>query len=126
MLSDSPTYAVLPAKDASRLKNFLSEKLGLEPAKEEMGMYFYETGGSKFFVYPTEFAGTNKATAICFDVQNIETLVKELQGKGVTFEHYEMEGITDNDGVHVMEGTPVKSAWFKDTEGNIISLTQYK
>ena len=126
MLNGSEVYAVFPAKDAERLKKFFAEKLGLTPTKEEMGMAFYESGGSKFFIYPTEFAGTNQATAACFDVADVRAVVDELKGKGVTFEHYDMPGLTDNDGVHVMEGTPVKSAWFKDTEGTIISLTQYK
>lgn len=125
MLNDSSVYAVFPAKDVERLKQFFSEKFGLTPVKEEMGMAFYGNSGSKFFIYGTEFAGTNQATTACFDVADLESVVDDLSSKGVTFEHYDIPGVTLEGDIHVMEGVPVKSAWLKDTEGNIISLTQY-
>lgn len=125
MLNGSSVFTVFPAKDVARLKAFFSEKFGLNPTKEEMGMAFYESGDSKFFIYPTEYAGTNQATTACFDVADIAAVVNDLKSKGVTFEHYDIPGVTMQGDVHVMEGTPVKSAWLKDTEGNIISITQY-
>lgn len=124
MLQGSPVYAVFPAKDVERLKGFFADVLGLSPVREEMGMAFYENGGCKFFIYPSSFAGSNQATTACFDVEDVAACVDDLRAKGVAFEHYEMPGVTLEGDVHVMQGTTVRSAWFKDTEGNIISLTQ--
>ena len=38
----------------------------------------------------SEFAGTNKATALTFDVDDIESEVRELKEKGVFFENYDL------------------------------------
>ena len=46
--------------------------------------------------------------------------VSELQAKGVAFEHYDMPGVTRSGDVHEAGG--MKLAWFKDPDGNIISL----
>lgn len=124
MLQDATVYTVLPAKDVERLKDFYSDKLGLDPVDEQMGMYFYEIGPAKLFMYQSSFAGTNQATAVSFDVADVEAVVTELKDKGVTFDHYDMPGMTIEGDVHVMDGTTVKSAWFKDTEGNILNINQ--
>ena len=124
MLNEATLYTVFPAKDVGRLKTFFSEKLGLNPVDEQMGMLFYQVGESRFFIYESSFAGSNQATAASFDVADLEATVKELKSKGVTFEHYDMPGATLVGDIHTMEGSPVTSAWFKDTEGNIINLNQ--
>ncbi len=126
MLENATLYAVFPAKDVERLKRFFSEKLGLDPVNEQMGMPFYEVGGAKFFIYESTFAGTNEATAAMFDVEDVEAVVEDLKDKGVTFEHYDLPGTSLDGDIHTMEGSPMKSAWFKDTEGNIINLNQSK
>lgn len=50
----------------------------------------------------------------------IETVVKSLKSKGVTFEHYAMPGLTIEGDIHVGQG--MKVAWFKDPDGNILNL----
>lgn len=126
MLHDATLYAVLPAKDVGRLKRFFSEKLGLEPVEEKMGMPFYEVGGSEFFIYESAYAGTNEATAVSFDVPDLEAVVDDLRRRGVVFEHYDMPETTLVGDIHTMEvdGTLMKSVWLKDTEGNIININQ--
>ena len=67
-----------------------------------------------------EFAGTNKATALTFDVPDIEAEVRELKDKGIFFEHYDMPGLERQGDIYGAEG--MKTAWFKDPDGNILSL----
>jgi predicted enzyme related to lactoylglutathione lyase len=82
---------------------------------------FYPAGGStRFLVYPSGTAGTNKATYIGFEVKDIEAEVKNLKGRGVSFEQY--EGYTNDDGI--ADAGEVRSAWFKDPDGNIIGVVQ--
>ena len=121
-MHDAMSMATIPAKDVARARTFYSEKLGLEPAREASGGYIYETGkGTGFLLYESQFAGTNQATAMGFQVADFDAAVEELRGKGVTFEEYDFPEVKTTNGVMEMpDGT--KAAWFKDTEGNIIAL----
>jgi catechol 2,3-dioxygenase-like lactoylglutathione lyase family enzyme len=105
----------------AKAKEFYEGKLGLTPGKNnsESGVS-YPCGSGNLFVYVSEFAGSNKATAVAWEVDNVEAAVQELAGKGVTFEHFDMPGATLEGDVHVMG--PVKAAWFKDPDGNILNI----
>jgi hypothetical protein len=72
-------------------------------------------------VYHSQYAGTNKATAATWMVDDVEGHAKDLKAKGVKFEHYDLPGMTRKGDVHVA-GT-MKAAWFKDPDGNILALT---
>ena len=79
-----------------------------------------QSGRTPITVYKSEFAGTNKATALTFEVDDIEGEVKELKGKGIFFEHYDLPGLEQQGDLYVADG--FKTAWFKDPDGNILSL----
>jgi len=72
------------------------------------------------FVYRSPYAGTNKATAVTFVAEEVDDLVRTLRGRGVTFEHYDRPKMTRQGDIHV--AGPMKTAWFKDPDGNIFSL----
>lgn len=118
----SDAAATLPASDFERAKAFYGGTLGLESFMEDAGGVMYRAGSSSVFVYPSEFAGTNKATAATFVVADTVAAMEELRGKGVTFEEYDMPGLKTENGVAEIGG--VKGAWFKDSEGNILALTE--
>ena len=121
MLGKADATPMIAVKDLDRARKFYEETLGLE-AKEEMGgeVLTVKSGSTPITVYRSEFAGTNKATALTFDVDDLESEVRELKDKGVAFEHYDMEGLTREGDVYRGEG--MKTAWFKDPDGNILSL----
>ena len=52
--------------------------------------------------------------------RSVEDLVRTLKSRGVTFEHYDLPKMTRQGDVH-MAGS-MKTAWFKDPDGNIFSL----
>jgi predicted enzyme related to lactoylglutathione lyase len=58
-----------------------------------------------------------------FTVDDLTTEMADLKKRGVVFEEYDLPGLKTVDGVVDM-GDLGKAAWFKDTEGNILSLTQ--
>lgn len=121
MLKDSEVMAMVAVKDLTKAEDFYSNTLGLQPiAKHEFGIT-YECGGSKLFVYPTPTAGTAKSTAATWNVKDISAVVKELDGK-VEFEHYDYPGAEHDGPVHILGG--MKSAWFKDPDGNILGINQ--
>jgi catechol 2,3-dioxygenase-like lactoylglutathione lyase family enzyme len=119
------TVGMIPAKDFERAKGWYEEKLGLKPVEEmeEMGAY-YEVGESRFLLYPSQFAGTNQATTIALEVDDVEGIVSDLREAGVEILEYDLPGMTMVDGVGTAEiaGRTLKSAWCKDTEDNIIAI----
>ena len=69
-------------------------------------------------VYRSQYAGTNKATALNWLVgKDIESIARGLKERGVTFEYYEIPGMTHEGDLHVMGN--FKTAWFKDPDGNM-------
>jgi catechol 2,3-dioxygenase-like lactoylglutathione lyase family enzyme len=123
MLTDFAIYPTLPAVDLDRARRFYEEKLGFKPGEVTPAGVTYRIQGSTVFLYPSTFAGSNKATAAGFNVTNLLALVAELRGKGVVFEEYDMGGgyKTENGIMKTPDGV---AAWFKDTEGNVIGLFQ--
>lgn len=117
------TYGgTVPAKDLEGTRKFYEDVLGLEVVQESPAGITYKAGDSNLFLYPTEFAGTAKHTIGGFVVSDIEAAMADLRAKGVTFEEYDMPGLKTVDGIAEFEGDKV--AWFKDPEGNILSLNQ--
>lgn len=124
MLNTLETYAVLPAKDLQRAKKFYQETLGMEPVEErDFGLVYRTPSGARILIYETQFAGTAQNTAIGFETSDLATEVAALRARGVQFEEYDMPGLTTEDGIVTMDDGE-SAAWFKDTEGNIIALSQ--
>ena len=122
MLSDFSVNPTLPAADMVRARQFYEKTLGFDAEEVSDGGVMYRSGGSTLFVYPSSFAGTNKATAAGFEIADLPATIAELKGRGVRFEEYDMPGFKTVDGV--MQTPDGHVAWFKDTEGNIIGLFQ--
>ena len=123
MLGKADATPMIAVKDIDRAKQFYKDKLGLNPVNEMGGEFFMlKSGGTTLNVYKSEFAGTNKATLLTFDVDDIDSEVLELKNKGVIFERYDVEGLTPEGDIYKAEG--MKTAWFKDPDGNILSLIE--
>jgi catechol 2,3-dioxygenase-like lactoylglutathione lyase family enzyme len=124
MLGKADATPMIAVKDLDRARKFYEQTLGLK-ANDEWGEgVTLKSGDTVVNVYKSEFAGTNKATALNFDVDDIDKEVGELKEKGVFFEHYELEGLTAKGDIY--EGEGMKTAWFKDPDGNILSLIEEK
>jgi predicted enzyme related to lactoylglutathione lyase len=122
MLSTAPICAYIPASDVSRARRFYEDLVGLEPKEEYAGGVIYECGGAIVFMYPTSNAGTSQASQAFWRVADVEAEVTELKARGVKFEEYDMPGVTMTNSIAT--GGGAKTAWFKDTEGNILAISQ--
>ena len=121
MLGNANLMAVLSASDLGRAKAWYAEKLDLKPVEEHEQEAWYQTGSSRWLLYQSGFAGTNKATSAGFLVDDVEATVAELRGRGVEFQEYDLPEFKTVDGVATTpDGT--KAAWFTDSEGNIVSI----
>ncbi len=123
MFADRQATAMIPAGDIARATKWYEEKLGIKPAsQDEYGVHYRLGGGLKAFMYPTQFAGTAGHTLFAFNCDDLVADMKTLRGKGVVFEDYDLPGLKTENGM-VTYG-PVKNAWAKDSEGNIIAFVE--
>ena len=123
MLTEGQTAATLAVTDIDRARTFYTETLGFSPVTESPGGILFQAGkGTAFFVYPSEFAGTNKATAMTINVADFDGAMADLRAKGITFMDFDYgEFKTENGVAQTPEGP---GAWFSDPDGNILALTQ--
>jgi catechol-2,3-dioxygenase len=123
-LSEFPVYAVLPASDYGRAREWYGQKLGLTPSQEWGPNAWYPCAdGTWFILTNSQYAGTAQNTAAGFTVKNIESVMADLRARGVEFLEYDFGemGKTENG---LMAMGDYKVAWLKDSEGNIIELSQ--
>jgi catechol 2,3-dioxygenase-like lactoylglutathione lyase family enzyme len=122
MLSDKTAMATIAVSDMAAAKKFYEETLGLKTENESPAGTMFKSGINGIFVYPSEFAVSNKATYAAWGVgDDLEKIAADLKAKGVEFERYDnLPGTTLEGDVHVMG--ELKSVWFKDPDGNILNL----
>ena len=115
--------STLPAANMERAQKFYADKFGIQPAERTPdGGVAYQCNGSTFSVYPSQFAGTAKNTAVMFETDNLDRDMRELRSKGVVFEDYDLGEMKTRNGV--WESPDGKGAWFKDSEGNILAIVE--
>jgi catechol 2,3-dioxygenase-like lactoylglutathione lyase family enzyme len=121
MLGTRNAVANLATKDLDKARLFFTDTLGLKEVSQEGDeLITLASGDSEINVYRSDYAGTNKATAVTWEVEDIDAEVAALKAKGVTFEHYDMPGLTREGDLYVADG--YKIAWFKDPDGNILNI----
>jgi catechol 2,3-dioxygenase-like lactoylglutathione lyase family enzyme len=122
MLGDKDAAANIAVKNLERARKFYEDTLGLtQIGSEGQEVIIFKSGNTLINVYQSQYAGTNKATAVTWVVgQDVEGFVQQLKAKGIAFEHYDMPGVTRNGDVHVADD--MKVAWFKDPDGNILNI----
>ena len=121
-LGSQGAILTLAVSDLDAARKFYEETLGLHPADhQEEGTLSYQTAKAAIFVYPSQYAGTNQATAVTWIVDDVEATVNALKTKGVAFEHYDNLPDTKVVGDLHVSGDR-KLAWFKDPSGNIHAL----
>ncbi len=125
MLGDRDAQATVAVKDLKVARPFYEEILGLSPLpSDEPAVQGFQAGRSVVLVYESEFAGTNGATVLTWSLgEDFDATVAALQAKGVKFEKYDFPGMTHDGDVHVAGG--MRLVWFKDPDGNILSLGNY-
>lgn len=122
MLNDKQPVATVAVSDLQVARRFYEDKLRLTPPTDsDPHMVAYPCGGSSLFVYQSEYAGTNKATSVTWNVgSDLTEIVRKLGAKGVAFESYDFPGVTKEGDIHIFG--QIRNAWFKDPDGNIHAL----
>lgn len=124
MLAANDAVATVAVTDLDRAREFYGDTLGLKESSED-GMEdmvaTFHSGASTLLLYKSEYAGTNQATSVTWEVDNVANEVETLKKKGVAFQHYDFPDARLEGDVHVF-GDRVHNAWFKDPDGNILAI----
>ncbi|MBL8164197.1 MAG: VOC family protein [Anaerolineae bacterium] len=123
MFANASTMTTLPAHNLQRALDFYHERLGLSPEQLKAGGAIFRCGSTSFFLYQTPSAGTARNTVMSFIVDDVEHAVATLRQNGVVFEDYDFPGLKTINGIADLDGE--RSAWFVDSEGNIIAVSQW-
>jgi catechol 2,3-dioxygenase-like lactoylglutathione lyase family enzyme len=130
MLKNGKVATRLPAQDLERARAFYAEKLGLEPVEDREGGLRYVAAAGEFALFESAGAASGDHTQMGWEVEDIETTVRELRARGVVFEEYDFPGLATVDGIAEIEGnypskgTGERGAWFRDSEGNMLGIGQ--
>ena len=130
MLGKAKVAARLPAKDLDRARKFYSEKLGLDPVEQRPGGLRYVCTAGEFAIFISAEAQPGMHTQMGWEVEDIDTTVRELRARGVKFEEYDLPGLKTVDGIaeiagnYASKGVGERGAWFRDSEGNLLGIGQ--
>jgi catechol 2,3-dioxygenase-like lactoylglutathione lyase family enzyme len=122
MLGNKDAVANIAVRDLDTARRFYEGTLGLQAVGTEgEELIAFRSGSSMLYVYRSQYAGTNRATAVTWVVgDDIDAVARALKAKGVAFEHYDMPATKREGDIHV--GGGIRVAWFKDPDGNILSI----
>ena len=128
LIQTSGIAAALPAQDLVHAKVFYENKVGLQAVESEsleasdgrVGLMVGDEA-NRFFVYPAQMRSSGAFTQVVLQVTDVRAAVEEMRGRGVEFEDYDTaETRTVNGVARTPDGG--ESAWFKDSEGNLIGI----
>lgn len=122
MFANRRATAMLPAHDVDRAVAWYADKLGLKPAQQDENGASFAFEGVAAFLYKSDFAGTAEHTLLSFDTPDLAADMQAMRGKGVTFLDYDLPGLKTENGVASFG--PVRNAWARDLEGNILGFVQ--
>jgi catechol 2,3-dioxygenase-like lactoylglutathione lyase family enzyme len=120
-MESAQVTCMLPVKDLSRARRFYEEGLRLRPlGARPDGKFVYRAGGTEIALFPKPEGTKAEHTALSFKVADIRAAIRELEGRGVVFDDYDLPGFKTVEHVCVLGSE--KAAWFRDPEGNILCL----
>ena len=124
MLGNKNASANIAVKDLNVARKFYEDTLGLKPiGAEGQEVIIFKSGNTAINVYRSQYAGTNQATTVTWEVDEVPAEVRTLKAKGIKFEHYDMPGLQREGDVYI--GGDMQVAWFKDPDGNILNIVSH-
>lgn len=123
-LAHHPVAMMLPVTDVDRAQQFYTETLGLDftGINNEGSAMFSLGGGTTLVLLPRPDSRPAESTAMSFEVDDVSAEISALEGRGVTFEDYDLPELKTVD--HICEFGDEKAAWFKDPDGHVLCLHQ--
>ena len=124
MLANFPLNGFVPVADGQRARAFYEGVLGLELAGDNEFVATYRSGSNNIMLQKGVTTPPAERTIVGWEVSGIEDVVRELAGRGVEFLRLNMEWMKQ-DELGIWESPEGKVAWFKDPDGNTLSVSEH-
>jgi predicted enzyme related to lactoylglutathione lyase len=123
MLTESTITTMLPVIDSERAGHFYADSLGLKQTGEGVdGTLYFAAGAGTIGLRTLPAGAQSENTALSFEVTDLNGEIATLEGRGVQFQDFDVEGLKTVD--HIAEMGNERAAWFNDSEGNVLCLHQ--
>lgn len=123
MLTDQKIMAFVATADAPKARSFYQELLGLKLVSDDDYALVFDAAGTMLRVQKAQTVTPAPYTALGWQVEQITRTVRELVARGVQFERF---GFLEQDELGIWTApSGARIAWFKDPDGNVLSLTQF-
>lgn len=113
--------ATIPVRDRARAQAFYTDVLGLELEAVSSAGVLVRAGGERILLFESS-APAPEQTLVGFEVDQLEPVMADLSGRGVVFEDYDYPTLTTVDQIAWIG--PERAAWFRDSEGNVLSISE--
>ena len=123
MFASAKLQAIICTSKIDQAEQFYGDILGLPLQSRSLGALVYDVSGTALRVSPVPSARPSEHTVLGFAVPDIASAVTLLRGRGVTFERFPGFPHDESGVVPVPDGSRV--AWFRDPDGNLLSVVQY-
>lgn len=124
MLAAGKLVGFVPTKDSTRSRDFYEGKLGFQFVSDDQFALVMQAGESMIRIAKAANFTPASYTVMGWEVTDVAAMVKWLNGRGVTFEKYPF--VDDQElGIWTTPNGD-KVAWFKDPDGNVLSLSQHQ
>jgi catechol 2,3-dioxygenase-like lactoylglutathione lyase family enzyme len=123
MLNSSDIISFVATRNPARARKFYQETLGLALVSDEPFAIVFDANGTMLRVAKVQELSPASHTVLGWKVQNIRAEIGELTKRGVRFERF--DGMPQDDSGIWASPSGAKVAWFKDPDGNTLSLTQF-
>ena len=123
MLGSSKLQAIICTTRVHQAETFYSDILGLPLRTRSLGTLIYDVGGTALRVSPVQSNRPSDHTVLGFAVADIDSIIQSLQERGVRLERFPVFPHDEVGVVRTPDGSRV--AWFRDPDGNLLSVVQY-
>jgi catechol 2,3-dioxygenase-like lactoylglutathione lyase family enzyme len=123
MLGSNNIVAFVPITDSARAREFYEGKLGLRFVKDDGFATIFDANGIMLRAVKMKAVRPSHFTILGWEVKPIEQAVTSLRERGV---HFEIFGFFKQDELGIWTApTGDKVAWFKDPDGNVLSISEH-
>lgn len=123
MLASSKMIGFVPTKNSSKARTFYEGKLGFQFVSDDQFALVMKAGENMVRIAKTKDFTPAAYTVLGWEVKKIEKVVSWLKGRGVVFEKYPFIQNQESGIWETPNGDKV--AWFKDPDGNVLSVSEH-
>ena len=123
-MNNSKIISFVATRNPASALKFYAETLGLKLISDDPFAIVFDANGTMLRVQKVHELVLARHTVLGWEVADISAKTKELMKRGVHFEHF--EGLAQDESGVWTTPSGAKVAWFKDPDGNTLSLTQFK